>query len=62
MTDSLHLRRHDAEIGAFAGRVADLLLTCPPRLVDLSTHDERCDRINLHVHHLTDQDDDAATP
>lgn len=58
MTDSLHLRHHDADLDGFAAHVTELLLRRPSVLVDLSGHDERCDRIDLAVHDL-DGDTDA---
>jgi hypothetical protein len=60
MTGSLHLRHHDADLDGFAARVVDLLLGKPPVLVDLSGHDERCDRIDLRTHDLAENSDDAA--
>lgn len=60
MTDSLHLRHHDADLDGFAANVAELLLRQAPLLVDLSGHDERCDRIDLAVHPL-DRSPDAPT-
>lgn len=59
MTDSLHLRHHDADLDGFAAHIAALLLEHPPRLVDLSGHDERCDRIDLRIHDLGDSEHDA---
>lgn len=59
MTDSLHLRHRDADLDGFAARITELLLADRPRLVDLSGHDERCDRIDLHVSDLSEQADDA---
>jgi hypothetical protein len=60
MTGSLHLRHHDADLDGFAARVADLLQREQPLLVDLSGHDERCDRIDLGIHDLAEDPDDAA--
>ena len=60
MTDSLHLRHRDADVDGFAARIADLLLADPPRLIDISGHDERCDRIDLRVHDLHDRIGDAS--
>lgn len=60
MTESLHLRHHDADLDGFASRIADLLLQQPPLLVDLSGHDERCDRIDLRIHHLGEDHDAPA--
>lgn len=60
MTDSLHLRHHDADLDGFAAHVANLLLREPPLLVDLSGHDERCDRIDLRTHDLAEDPDAPA--
>lgn len=49
MTDSLNIRHQDADLDAFAARVAGLLLEGQSMLVDLSRHDDRCDRIELRV-------------
>jgi len=59
-TPSLHLRHHDADLDGFATHVTELLLRRPPVLVDLSGHDERCDRIDVAVHDL-DGNPDAPT-
>jgi hypothetical protein len=48
----LNLRHHDADLDGFAAQIADLLLRQSPLLVDVSGHDERCDRIELVVHDL----------
>lgn len=60
MTDSLHLRHRDADLDRFAARITDLLQADPPCLVDISGHDERCDRIDLRVHDLHDRTGDAS--
>lgn len=60
MTDSLHLRHHDADLDGFAARITGLLLRHPPLLVDLSGHDERCDRIDLRTHDLVEVPDAPA--
>jgi hypothetical protein len=61
VTDSLSVRHHDADLDAFAARVTHLLLERPPLLVDLSEHDERCDRIKLRVLDLGESRDQSTS-